>query len=92
MPHYSATRAFVILNHGQVTRRTPELAPSLLTSIPTGGRLSFDRFNVHRPPTHTEGLQRSEEKCHLRCLDDREKTPASISGKCIAGCLDYRGR
>ncbi|GFV69271.1 hypothetical protein TNCV_3861931 [Trichonephila clavipes] len=30
----------VILNHGQVTRTTPELAPTLLTSSPTGGRLS----------------------------------------------------
>ncbi|GFX81493.1 hypothetical protein TNCV_4509001 [Trichonephila clavipes] len=31
----------VILNHGQVTWMTPELAPPpLLTTTPTGGRLS----------------------------------------------------
>ncbi|GFV28025.1 hypothetical protein TNCV_187011 [Trichonephila clavipes] len=30
---------------------TPEVAPLLLTSTATGGRLSYDRFNVHHPPT-----------------------------------------
>ncbi|GFW51348.1 hypothetical protein TNCV_3254771 [Trichonephila clavipes] len=30
----------VILNHGQVTWTTPELAPPLLTTTPTGGRFS----------------------------------------------------
>ncbi|GFW99786.1 uncharacterized protein TNCV_3420151 [Trichonephila clavipes] len=38
----------VILNHGQVTWTTPELAPPLLTTTPTGGHFSF---NVHRCPT-----------------------------------------
>ncbi|GFY23376.1 hypothetical protein TNCV_3940721 [Trichonephila clavipes] len=41
---FSYMRAFgdgpLILNHGQVTRTTPELAPPLLTTTPTGGRLS----------------------------------------------------
>ncbi|GFT49293.1 hypothetical protein TNCV_4582871 [Trichonephila clavipes] len=53
-----ATRGFLatdfeILSHGQVTKTTPELeppSPNFLTSH-TGGRLSLDRFNVHRPPT-----------------------------------------
>ncbi|GFV35609.1 hypothetical protein TNCV_3473801 [Trichonephila clavipes] len=40
----------VILSHGQVTRTTPEAAPPLLTTAPTGGRLTFDKFNVHRSP------------------------------------------
>ncbi|GFX38082.1 hypothetical protein TNCV_3836811 [Trichonephila clavipes] len=31
----------IILDHGQMTRTTPYLAPPLLTSTPTGGRLSF---------------------------------------------------
>ncbi|GFW83401.1 hypothetical protein TNCV_2544991 [Trichonephila clavipes] len=31
------------------TKTTPELSPSLLTSTPTGGRLSFDGFHVHPP-------------------------------------------
>ncbi|GFW49457.1 hypothetical protein TNCV_3059641 [Trichonephila clavipes] len=46
---------FVILNHGQVTRRTPE--PSLNFHItPTGGRLRLDIFNMHRPPLHGGSL------------------------------------
>ncbi|GFU91501.1 hypothetical protein TNCV_2542691 [Trichonephila clavipes] len=44
----------VILNHGQVTKTTPKLAPSSpnFRTIPTGGRLSIDRFNVHQPLLH----------------------------------------
>ncbi|GFT09175.1 hypothetical protein TNCV_4106061 [Trichonephila clavipes] len=43
----------VILNHGQVTRTTPELTlPSPNFHItPTGGRLSLDIFSVHRSST-----------------------------------------
>ncbi|GFU23001.1 hypothetical protein TNCV_3946731 [Trichonephila clavipes] len=37
----------VILNHGQVTRTTPELVPPPFYT--TGGRLSLDRFTVQRP-------------------------------------------
>ncbi|GFU96454.1 uncharacterized protein TNCV_90271 [Trichonephila clavipes] len=40
----------VILNHGQVTWTTPELAPPLHTT-PTGDVSALDRFNVHRCPT-----------------------------------------
>ncbi|GFW74032.1 hypothetical protein TNCV_545561 [Trichonephila clavipes] len=48
----------VILNHGQVTRMTPELAPTSPNShtTPAGGRLSPDRFNVYQP-VYTAGLQ-----------------------------------
>ncbi|GFY05357.1 hypothetical protein TNCV_2208021 [Trichonephila clavipes] len=46
----------VILNHGQVTRTTTELAPPPLTFIPTGGRFSLNRFNVQQPLC-TAGLQ-----------------------------------
>ncbi|GFT08447.1 uncharacterized protein TNCV_2324641 [Trichonephila clavipes] len=43
----------VILNHGQVTRTTLELAPPLLTTIPhlREDVSALDRFNVHRSPT-----------------------------------------
>ncbi|GFX51650.1 hypothetical protein TNCV_5013531 [Trichonephila clavipes] len=34
----------IILNHGQLTRTTPELAPSLLTTIPYRGRMSTRRI------------------------------------------------
>ncbi|GFS70371.1 integrase catalytic domain-containing protein [Trichonephila clavipes] len=42
----------VILNHGQVTWTTPELAPPLLTSSPHQREdvTALDRFNVHRCP------------------------------------------
>ncbi|GFT55853.1 uncharacterized protein TNCV_1053171 [Trichonephila clavipes] len=56
--HNIYTRALatdhVILNHGQVTWTTPELAPpsSNYHTTPTGGDVSaLDRFNVHRCPT-----------------------------------------
>ncbi|GFV44672.1 uncharacterized protein TNCV_212261 [Trichonephila clavipes] len=43
----------VILNHGQVTWWTPELAPPLLTTTPHQREdvSALDRFNVHRCPT-----------------------------------------
>ncbi|GFS64683.1 uncharacterized protein TNCV_4684801 [Trichonephila clavipes] len=43
----------VILNHGQVTWTTPELAPPLLTTTPPQREdvSALDRFNVHRCPT-----------------------------------------
>ncbi|GFU68389.1 uncharacterized protein TNCV_3077771 [Trichonephila clavipes] len=54
----SATRGLlvtdhVILNHGQVTWTTPELAPPLLTTPPHQREdvSALDRFNVHRCPT-----------------------------------------
>ncbi|GFX93931.1 uncharacterized protein TNCV_3412941 [Trichonephila clavipes] len=54
----SATRGLlatghVILNHGQVTWTTPELAPRLLTTTPQQREdvSTLDRFNVHLCPT-----------------------------------------
>ncbi|GFX08557.1 hypothetical protein TNCV_4170561 [Trichonephila clavipes] len=46
----SSARDLLILNHDQVTRSTPELAtPSLnFHNLPKVGRLSPERFNVHR--------------------------------------------
>ncbi|GFW43385.1 uncharacterized protein TNCV_2924331 [Trichonephila clavipes] len=43
----------VILNHGQVTWTTPELAPPILTTTPHQREdvSALDRFNVHRCPT-----------------------------------------
>ncbi|GFW78242.1 uncharacterized protein TNCV_137111 [Trichonephila clavipes] len=43
----------VILNHGQLTWTTPELAPPLLTTTPHHREdvSALDRFNVHRCPT-----------------------------------------
>ncbi|GFW89981.1 uncharacterized protein TNCV_3741671 [Trichonephila clavipes] len=43
----------VILNHGQVTWTTPELAPPLLTTTPHQREdvSALDRFYVHRCPT-----------------------------------------
>ncbi|GFT51636.1 uncharacterized protein TNCV_2632961 [Trichonephila clavipes] len=43
----------VILNHGQVTWTTPELAPPLLTTTSHQREdvSALDRFNVHRCPT-----------------------------------------
>ncbi|GFY25240.1 uncharacterized protein TNCV_2483611 [Trichonephila clavipes] len=47
----------VILNHGQVTWTTPELAPPLLTTTPHQREdvSALDRFNVHRCPTRRLG-------------------------------------
>ncbi|GFW67763.1 cell growth-regulating nucleolar protein [Trichonephila clavipes] len=47
------TTDHVILNHGQVTWTTPELAPPLLTTTPHQREdvSALDRFNVHRCPT-----------------------------------------
>ncbi|GFX33874.1 uncharacterized protein TNCV_3962831 [Trichonephila clavipes] len=56
--NHSTTRGLlatdhVILNHGQVTWTTPELAPPLLTTTPHQREdvSALDRFNVHRCPT-----------------------------------------
>ncbi|GFV29737.1 uncharacterized protein TNCV_1925621 [Trichonephila clavipes] len=42
-----------MLNHGQVTWTTPELAPPLLTTSPHQREdgLALDKFNVHRSHT-----------------------------------------
>ncbi|GFT89369.1 uncharacterized protein TNCV_4386581 [Trichonephila clavipes] len=47
------TTDHVILNHGQVTWTTPDLAPPLLTTTPHQREdvSALDRFNVHRCST-----------------------------------------
>ncbi|GFV42235.1 DUF4817 domain-containing protein [Trichonephila clavipes] len=49
----------VFLIHGKVTRTTPELSPTSpnFHTIPMGGSLSSERFNVYHP-LYTAGLQR----------------------------------
>ncbi|GFS63672.1 hypothetical protein TNCV_4746131 [Trichonephila clavipes] len=42
----------VILNHGQVTRTTPELAPTPLSELSHHTNEKPRMFNVHRPPLH----------------------------------------
>ncbi|GFU71082.1 epidermal growth factor-like protein 8 [Trichonephila clavipes] len=60
----------VILNHGQVTWTTPELAPPLLTTTPHQREdvSALDRFNVHRCPTRWvfsgTGLELVTSACH----------------------------
>ncbi|GFU70998.1 hypothetical protein TNCV_3350211 [Trichonephila clavipes] len=45
---------FVILNHGQVTRMTPELAlpPPNFHTTPMGRSLNLDISSAYRPPLH----------------------------------------
>ncbi|PRD35312.1 UNVERIFIED_CONTAM: Elongation of very long chain fatty acids protein [Trichonephila clavipes] len=65
------TTYLVIFNHGEMTRTTliwhPPSSPNF-HNTPTGGRLSFNRFNEHRPP-YTLGLQR-----YLAGTDDTSAT------------------
>ncbi|GFW31688.1 uncharacterized protein TNCV_4683601 [Trichonephila clavipes] len=64
----------VILNHGQVTWTTPELAPPLLTTTPHQREdvSALDRFNVHRCPTRRvfsgSGLELVTRKATVRYL------------------------
>ncbi|GFT16872.1 transposable element Tcb2 transposase [Trichonephila clavipes] len=85
----------VILNHGQVTWTTPELAPPLLTTTP------HQRVKVRETPTDWQlflgGVGSSEsERCHLHeeqaqdALDRPvvEKTATSISASITWAALD----
>ncbi|GFU86602.1 uncharacterized protein TNCV_1433411 [Trichonephila clavipes] len=67
----------VILNHGQVTWTTPELAPPLLTTTPHQREdvSALDRFIVHRCPTRRV----------LKTRDKASHVPIPIP-------LSYRGR
>ncbi|GFW63199.1 uncharacterized protein TNCV_581391 [Trichonephila clavipes] len=64
----------VILNHGQVTWTTSELAPPLLTTTPHQREdvSALDRFNVHRCPTWRvfsgTGLELETRKATVRYL------------------------
>ncbi|GFV38824.1 uncharacterized protein TNCV_1004661 [Trichonephila clavipes] len=77
--HCSAARGLlatdhVILNHGQVTWTTPELAPPLLTTTPHQREdvSALDRFSVHRCPTRRvfsgTGLELVTKPATIRCL------------------------
>ncbi|GFW00142.1 uncharacterized protein TNCV_2914241 [Trichonephila clavipes] len=63
----------VILNHGQVTWTTPELAPPLLTTTPHQREdiSALDRFSVHRCPTRRvfsgTGLELVTKPATIRC-------------------------
>ncbi|GFS70552.1 uncharacterized protein TNCV_1490201 [Trichonephila clavipes] len=75
----------VILNHGQVTWTTPELAPPLLTTTPHQREdvSALDRFSVHRCPTRRvfsgTGLELVTKPATIRCLY-HSATAASRSG------------
>ncbi|GFV43781.1 hypothetical protein TNCV_4609391 [Trichonephila clavipes] len=87
--HCSATRAtdLVILIHAQVTRTTPELAPSSpnFHSTPTGGYLSLDRFNVHRSSTRRvfsgTWIKLMTRRPRVRYLGHSAAAPMEISEK-----------
>ncbi|GFV59610.1 hypothetical protein TNCV_228511 [Trichonephila clavipes] len=56
----------VILNQGQVTRTTAELAtPSpKFPTTPAGGNLSLDLLNVHLPPLHDGSSEQHRARTH----------------------------
>ncbi|GFV45628.1 uncharacterized protein TNCV_326201 [Trichonephila clavipes] len=77
----------VILNHGQVTWTTPELAPPLLTTTPHQREdvSALDRFNVHRCPTRrvfsgTE-LEPMTKQATVRYLYHSATTATSMQGQ-----------
>ncbi|GFX35400.1 uncharacterized protein TNCV_102071 [Trichonephila clavipes] len=83
----------VILNHGQVTWTTPELAPPLLTTTPHQREdvSALDRFNVHRCPTRQvfSGTGIELMTC-LPCLDTLTTglpQPSIINRKSISGLV-----
>ncbi|GFV98850.1 uncharacterized protein TNCV_2913671 [Trichonephila clavipes] len=75
----------VILNHGQVTWTTPELAPPLLTTTPHQREdvSALDRFNVHRCPTRRvfsgTGLESVTKQATVRYLYHSATAATSIS-------------
>ncbi|GFW97474.1 uncharacterized protein TNCV_4991501 [Trichonephila clavipes] len=97
----------VILNHGQVTWTTPELAPPLLTSTPHQREdvSALDRFNVHRCPTRRvfsgTGLELVTRQATVRYLyhsataaTSRYQKPLALTGplKRLGGPHASRGR
>ncbi|GFX68965.1 hypothetical protein TNCV_683241 [Trichonephila clavipes] len=60
----------IILNYSQETRATPELAPTSpnFPTTPTGGRLSFHKFNEQRPLSGT-WLERRTRQLRVRYLN-----------------------
>ncbi|GFX71521.1 hypothetical protein TNCV_2695091 [Trichonephila clavipes] len=77
----------VILNHGQVTWKTPELAPPLLTTTPHQREdvSALDRFNVHLYPTRRvfsgTGLEPVTKQATVRYLYHSATAATLIAGK-----------
>ncbi|GFX44546.1 uncharacterized protein TNCV_4713721 [Trichonephila clavipes] len=82
----------VILNHGQVTWTTPELAPPLLTTTPHQREdvSALDRFNVHRCPTRRvfsgTGLELVTRQATIR-YPYHSATAATLESRRRHGCL-----
>ncbi|GFT01721.1 uncharacterized protein TNCV_4205341 [Trichonephila clavipes] len=87
----------VILNHGQVTWTTPELAPPLLTTTQHQWEdvSALDRFNVHRCPyTHQDSRIRvwrlGGKRILKACVSHR---PTGLSpGVMVWGVIGYASR
>ncbi|GFV79362.1 hypothetical protein TNCV_1903341 [Trichonephila clavipes] len=87
----------VILNHNQVTRMTPELAPlpshsSHITS--SGGRLSQDTFNIHWPPLHggssvAPGLELMTRQPRVHYLDHKTTEATNLTADRIFVFYQY---
>ncbi|GFX80070.1 transposable element Tcb2 transposase [Trichonephila clavipes] len=79
----------VILNHGQVTWTTPELAPLLLTTTPhlREDVSALDRFNVHRCPTRRvfsgTGLEPVTKQATVRYLYHSATAATDLRTYCI---------
>ncbi|GFV24987.1 uncharacterized protein TNCV_884531 [Trichonephila clavipes] len=94
MSHCSVTRGllatdYVILNHGQVTWTTPELALTLLISTPHQREdvSALDTFNVHRYPTRRvfsgTGLELVTRPATIRYLDHSATAVTLIHAKFV---------
>ncbi|GFT31459.1 uncharacterized protein TNCV_608781 [Trichonephila clavipes] len=83
----------VILNHGQETWTTPELAPPLLTTTPHQREdvLALDRFNVHRCPSRRvfsgTGLELVTTPATIRYFDHSATAAVEVTrGRCQLRC------
>ncbi|GFV91480.1 uncharacterized protein TNCV_2384401 [Trichonephila clavipes] len=90
----------VILNHGQVTWTTPELAPPpLLTTTPHQREdvSALDRFNVHRCPTRRvfsgTGIELVTRQATIRYLYHSATAATPHSGQCSnnSRCINCKG-
>ncbi|GFU98865.1 uncharacterized protein TNCV_3381111 [Trichonephila clavipes] len=90
----------VILNHGQVTWTTPELAPPLLTTTPHQWEdvSVLDRFNVHRCPTRWvfsgTGLELVTRQATIRYLYHSATATTVKYGRgnqTVWGCIESSG-
>ncbi|GFX43200.1 uncharacterized protein TNCV_2389081 [Trichonephila clavipes] len=80
----------VILNHGQVTWKTLEVAPSLLTTTPHqwDDVSALDTFNVHRCPTLSgTGLELVTKQATIRYLYHSATAESYRSGIGVPSCI-----